>query len=166
MAHVKGANVTKFDNGGSGDNIVANGYIKSVEKVWIDSWAGTAVLGSNDTIKIAVVPGGSKITDVVVNWPLSTNAADSLATMCICTGSSMLVTVASCALGALLQDNLPKGTTTFNIGTKCTLRLDPAKIGTYMTGTSDIGIYIRCFQANLLPLVNTTGTISWIVRYT
>ena len=163
---LKGAFVTKFDAGGSGDNVIGNGYIKSVEKIWTDSWAGTVVLSSNDTIKIAVVPANSKIIDVQVYWPVCTNAADSLATMCICTASTMLVTVASCFLGALIQDGMPKGTTTFNIGTKCTLRLDGAKVATLVTGTTEKALYIRVFQANLLPLVNTTGTISWIVRYT
>ena len=31
------ANVAKYNAGGSGDNIIADGYIKTVEKVWIDS---------------------------------------------------------------------------------------------------------------------------------
>lgn len=163
---LKGAFVTKFDAGGSGDNVIGNGYIKSVEKIWTDSWAGTEILSSNDTIKIAVIPAQAKVTDVQVYWPVCTNAADSLATMCICTGSTMLVTVASCFLGALIQDGMPKGTTTFNIGTKCTLRLDGTKVGTIVSGTAEKGLYIRIFQSNLLPLVNTTGTIRWIVRYT
>ena len=166
MAERKGANVTKYDNGGSGDNYIAGGYIKSVEKIWTDSWDGTVVLGSNDTIKIAVIPANAKVIDVQVYWPLSTNAADSLATMLLCTASTMLVTIGSTFLGALIQDGMPKGTTTFNIGTKCTLRLDGAKVGTVVSGSTEKGLYLRVFQSNLLPLVNTTGTIKWIVRYT
>ena len=166
MTIQSGANVTKYDAGGSGDNYIANGYIRSVEKVWIDSWAGTAALGSNDTIKIAILPANSKVTDVQVYWPVGGGASDSLATMLVGTASTVLATVGSAFLGALIQDGMPKGTTTFNIGTKCTLRLDGVKSGTVVSGTAEKGLYLRVFQANLLPLVLTTGTIKWIVKYT
>lgn len=69
MTAFKGANVTKIDNGGSGDNYVADGYIKSVEKVWMDSLAFTAVLTTADTVAIATIPANKKITSVEVFFP-------------------------------------------------------------------------------------------------
>ena len=38
----KSANLTKYDNGGTGDNIIPDGYIKTVEKVWIDTYTYSA----------------------------------------------------------------------------------------------------------------------------
>ena len=61
---VKSANVTKYDAGGSGDNIIADGYIKAVEKIWMDSYT-IAFTGTNDTIVIARLPENKKITGIV-----------------------------------------------------------------------------------------------------
>ena len=58
------ANVTKYNDGGSGDNIIDDGYIKTVEKVWIDSYT-IAFTNTNTTIDIAVLPPNKKITGVV-----------------------------------------------------------------------------------------------------
>lgn len=56
--------VTKYQAGGSGDNIVPDGYIKTVEKVWIDSYT-IAFTNTNTTIDIAVLDANKKITGVV-----------------------------------------------------------------------------------------------------
>lgn len=61
---VQSANLTKYNAGGSGDNIIADGYIKAVEKVWIDSYT-FAQTGTNTTIQIAVLPENKKITSIV-----------------------------------------------------------------------------------------------------
>lgn len=59
------ANVTKFNAGGSGDNIVADGLIKTVEKVWLDNYT-IAFTNTNTTIDIAVIPAGKKVTGIEV----------------------------------------------------------------------------------------------------
>ena len=59
------ANVAKYNAGGSGDNIIADGYIKTVEKVWIDSYT-IAFTNTNTTIDIAVLPPNKKITGIDV----------------------------------------------------------------------------------------------------
>lgn len=69
MADLKAANVTKYEAGGSGDNYIDDGYIKSVEKVWQDSYTWTSVITSADTITIAKVPPNKKITSVEVYLP-------------------------------------------------------------------------------------------------
>jgi hypothetical protein len=73
----KAANVTKYDAGGTGDNIIADGFIKTVEKVWIDSYAGTAAIPSGTVIDIAVIPENKKITGIDLYFPaaISGNAA-------------------------------------------------------------------------------------------
>ena len=66
MATLKAANVTKHDAGGSGDNYIADGYIKSVEKVWIDSYSLTPIVGTDNTINIAVLPDNKKVVGIDV----------------------------------------------------------------------------------------------------
>jgi len=78
MTAFKGANKTKWDAGGSGDNIVSDGYIKTVEKVWMDSFAFTAVITTADTIAIATIPKNKKITSVEVYFPSIAPTSSSL----------------------------------------------------------------------------------------
>jgi len=72
MTAFKGVNVTKYDAGGSGDNYIPDGYIKSVEKVWMDSFTFSAVLTTADTVAIATIPPNKKITSVEVYFPALT----------------------------------------------------------------------------------------------
>lgn len=65
--------VTKYDNGGSGDNYIEDGYIKSVEKVWISSiTVGTTAISTADTVVIARIAPGRKITSVEAYYPALT----------------------------------------------------------------------------------------------
>ena len=59
------ANVTKYNAGGSGDNIIADGYINAVEKVWIDSYT-IAFTNTNTTIDIAVLQPNKKVIGIDV----------------------------------------------------------------------------------------------------
>ena len=71
---VKGANITKYDAGGSGDNIIADHTIKTVEKVWLDNYTLTSVITlTNTTISIATLPPGALLTsvDVIINTSVS-----------------------------------------------------------------------------------------------
>src|SRR3990167_1733676 len=66
MSSVGAANVVKYDAGGSGDNVIDDGYIKTVEKVWLDSYT-IAFTDTNTTIKIARLLENKKITRIVVD---------------------------------------------------------------------------------------------------
>lgn len=63
-----GSNVTKYNAGGSGDNVIADGQIKSVEKVWLDSYSFVSNNTTKTTIDIGVIPAGRKLVgiDVVI----------------------------------------------------------------------------------------------------
>jgi len=76
MTAFKGANKTKYDAGGSGDNNIGDGYIKTVEKVWMDTFSFTAVLTTADTVAIATIPANKKITAVEVYLPASIAPTD------------------------------------------------------------------------------------------
>lgn len=59
------ANLTKYNAGGSGDNIVADGYIKTVEKVWMDVYSGAAITSTKGSIDICTLPDNKKIVDII-----------------------------------------------------------------------------------------------------
>src|SRR3990167_5707178 len=66
-ASVKGSNVTKYDAGGSSDNVIADRTIRTVEKVWIDDYTLTDnVTLTNTTISLAILPADAKLTSVEV----------------------------------------------------------------------------------------------------
>ena len=69
MAAYISANLTKYNAGGTGDNIIGDGYIKTVEKIWMDSYAGTAAIGSASTLDIAVLPNNKKVTGIDIYFP-------------------------------------------------------------------------------------------------
>ena len=54
---------------GSGSNMVADGYIRTVEKIWMDTFNFSAVVTTADSVCIAVIPGNKKITGVDVYLP-------------------------------------------------------------------------------------------------
>ena len=69
MTAYKGANMTKYDAGGSGDNVIADGYIKTVEKVWIETYTiPNVALSTADTLAIASIPPNKKITGCDVTF--------------------------------------------------------------------------------------------------
>ena len=79
---VNGANVTKVNAGGSGDNIVANGQIKTVEKVWLDNYTLTGnITLTNTTISLAKLPEGATVTDI--NVVISTSASQTSGTVAL-----------------------------------------------------------------------------------
>ena len=167
MANLKAANVTKYDAGGSGDNYIADGYIKSVEKVWIDSYSLQTHLNSNDSIMIGRVPKNKKITDIVVELP-ALDTAGSTCSVTIGSGSGLLATASVTYLGNLIPDGgnaLRTTLATFNMGSAVTLRLSGDKQGTVTSKDTEIWIKV-------LPTVGTsthatTGqTIRTIIKYT
>lgn len=65
MSDVFASNVTKYNAGGSGSNIVADGYIKTVEKVWMDSYT-LAFTSTKTTLDIAILQPNKKISSIEV----------------------------------------------------------------------------------------------------
>lgn len=65
----KATMVTKYDAGGSGDNVIPDGFIKAVEKVWLDTYtfSSSATIGIGTIVEIAQIPVGKKITSIEVD---------------------------------------------------------------------------------------------------
>ena len=76
----KSANVTKAAAGGSGDNYIGDGIIKSVEKIWTDSYTSTADLSTACCIVLADLPTNKKVTSIEVTIEtLSTQSTGQIA---------------------------------------------------------------------------------------
>jgi hypothetical protein len=85
MAAYVGINCTKFAAGGSGDNYINDGLIKSVAKIWTDTYTvGTTALSTADTITIALIPPGKKIVAIDIVHPAMTTEG-------VSTGSTLAV---------------------------------------------------------------------------
>lgn len=150
MATVKGANVTKYDAGGSGDNIVADGFIKTVEKVWIDSYSVTAAIPTTTSILIARLPKGRKLVGVDVFLPIL-SAAGTTSTVYIGPNETTSLTP---TYGTMLP-------TVVATATISTVSMSVTGIGQEMSA-DNTGIYIMINPATTI----TGGTIRSIVRYT
>ena len=164
MATLKAANITKYDAGGTGDNYISDGFIKTVEKVWLDSYTATAVaLGSDDSICIGYVEKNKKITDIIVQMPALSEDEGSYATIFLCTGASVLMTAASTYFGALKPDTRPQAGA-WDMLTAATLRLE----GSHMGAVTPIrvGVYMKVMTNNGIDVGLTGGTIRTIIKYT
>lgn len=156
------ANVTKF-NAPGGDNIIADGYIKTVEKVWVDSYT-IAFTNTNTTIDIAVLPENKKITGI--SLVLETSASQTSGTISIGFNSDASV------------DTLMKATTITHNLTISSVTLPAAGIlGAVVALTQAQSIQLTGFQlvtggtqttvaVKLNNWTSTTGTLKTIVRYT
>lgn len=152
----KAANVTKYDAGGTGDNIIADGFIKTVEKVWLDTYtfSTSATIGTGTVVDIAKVPLGKKVTSIEI-WGLSPSQISATSTNAVSIGAryATAVTNATQYLGATTL-----GTVTFeNIPVRAR-----SGINVEVTGSTHT-IFLQFTAAN--PSI-TGGTISSIVKYT
>ena len=153
MTAFKGANKTKYDAGGSGDNVISDGFIKTVEKVWLDSIAlGETPLTTADTIAIATIPANKKITGVEIYIPASQAP----------TGATITVGTTGDA------DKFIKSTEIFQFKDTAVneevgvIRMNnPDGFQFVTTAATDIFLAL-----DTVALTTTNGTIKTIVRYT
>lgn len=153
MTAFKGANVTKYDAGGSGDNYIADGYIKTVEKVWLDTFTFTAVITTADTINIASIPPNKKITGVEVFFPAITP------------------TTATIQVGIQGSTSLfiESGSTTKIAGAGATILNNKGLVsntGNFYLTTGSVNTIVQMQIGVTAMTAPTAGTIYTIVRYT
>ena len=158
MAIVKAANVTKYEAGG-GDNTISDGFIKTVEKVWIDTYAVDAAIPSTTSILIGKVPAGKKLTDVIVYLPVLSGVATTGTVNCT---TSIVGAGTIGTLGFLVVNGL--GVQAANLATVTTLRLNATGALQELTADSDIYIVINANAG--VGTTTTAGTIRSIIKYT
>jgi hypothetical protein len=163
--------VAKYVAGGSGDNIVPDGYIKSIEKVWIDTYT-IAFTNTNTTIVIAELPPNKKI--VSIQAEIYTSASQTSGTV----GIGYVVDAANCIASAGVAQFLAPTDITHNL-TRTSISLPGPGLIMLPTATSSTVIcsVLGGFQAvtsgtqttigiKLNNWTMTTGTIKTVVRYT
>ena len=154
--------VAKYTLGGSGDNVIPDGYIRTVEKVWIDSYT-IAFTNTNTTIDIAKVPENKKITSIVAY--IYSTAAQTSGTVSI--GFSTDANVDSFLAPVTLTHN--KTVTTINLwgGVVSQQNLTTAAMDGVLAGFQ---LVTAGTQATISIKLNnwtmTTGTVKTVVRYT
>lgn len=164
MSDVYSANVTKYNAGGSGDNIVADGYIKTVEKVWIDSYNLASHTSTKVTLDIAVLSANKKLTGIEVQIETTVSQTS---------GALALGFSTDAAYGSIMAQ-----TDVAHNLTVTTLKLPGAALGLGAVaaaygGFSKVGAFQKVLAGTqttvTLQLNNwtmTNGTIKTIVRYT
>jgi len=141
------ANLTKYNAGGSGDNVVSDGYIKTVEKVWLDSFAFTSVITTADTIAIASIPPNKKITGVEVTLPATWASTATTINVGISGDTDKFIDA------AVLTNSKEK-----------VIRMNNNDGMQYVTvGTTNTTIYLSVGTAITAP---TAGTLKTVVKYT
>ena len=164
MANELSANVTKYKAGGSGDNIISDGYIKTVEKIWIDSCTMTSV-ATKTTIEIAVLPANKKVTgiDIIIETAISQTTGT------IAIGFASDASVNSFLEASAISHNLSRTTISLPYGGvgvgsgTATGKAGTVKAGAFPAVTAGT----KCTIAVQLDVwVASLGTIKSMVRYT
>jgi hypothetical protein len=154
MASLYADNVTKVRAGGSGDNIVADGFIKTVEKVWIDTYTVSAAIPSTSSLCIGKIPKGKKLTDVIVYLPVLSAAAT---TSTVYLGTA--ATTSTSTWGGALEP-IGSGAYTVATATISTVHLGQTKVFEGMP--DDVELFITIVPATTI----TAGTIKSIIKWT
>ena len=166
-ASVKAANVTKYDAGGSGDNVIADHTIKTVEKVWLDSYTLTGnVTLTNTTISLATLPKGALLTSVQVM--IDTSVTQSSGTVSLgwasdadAAGFGSLISAATITHNATVSSlNFP---VTGGLSAVVATAQEAGKISGFQAEATGTKVTIALKLNNWTM---TTGTIKSIVRYT
>jgi len=154
MTAYKGANMTKYDAGGSGDNIIADGYIKTVEKVWTETYTiPNVALSTADTLAIASIPPNKKIVGCDVYF--------SALTPTTCT-----ILVGSATSTDLIIDEAPTVAVSADgvtVAGKTHVEMNVATLPTTSSTTNTV-IYLKI--GTIAMTAPTNGTIRTTVRYT
>jgi len=159
------ANVTKYNAGGSGDNIVADGYIKTVEKVWLDSYT-IAFTNTNTTIDLAVVPKNKKIVSIDIEIESSASQTSGTVSVGFSTDASVDSFLAPTTLTHNLTRtsiSLPTGVFQGNVAAGGSAIAQVGKLGGFQKVTDGTQTTI---SLKLNNWTMTTGTIKSVVRYT
>jgi hypothetical protein len=156
ISNVKATQVTKWDSGSEAStSYIENGYIKTVEKVWIDTYTYAATIPSSAQLTIAYIPKNKKVTSIDLIFPeaLSTASSGTGTTISLGiksdTGSFLSAGEACAGVGRLSANRAACAGNTHGL--------------LYIT-TSESTQIVATFER--IATTSLTGTIISIVRYT
>lgn len=159
-----GTYTTFYQAGGSGSNYIPDGYIKTVEKIWLDSYT-IGFTNTNTTIDIAVVPANKKIVGIHVE--VETTASQTNATVSI--GFSTDASIDTFFPPTTISHNgtrssivLP-GPGFYQQQTATSSTVTPAKLAGFQLVTAGTQSTI---SVKLNNWTMTSGTLKSIVKYT
>jgi hypothetical protein len=155
LSSVKAANVTKWDSGSEAStSTIPDGYIKTVEKVWIDTYTFAAAIPSSAQLTIAYLPKNKKITGIDLFFPVMSTGASG-------TGTTISLGIASSTGCFLSAGEMCAGVT--NLSANLAGHAGNTHGLLYIT-TSISTAVVATFER--IATTTLTGTIVSIVRYT
>ena len=154
MTAYLGANMTKYDANGSGDNIIADGYIKTVEKIWMETYTiPNVALATNDTLAIATIPPNKKITGCDVYF---TALTPTTCTINVGTAADPDSIISEAPTVGVAADGV-------TIAGKTHVEMNVTTLPTTSSTTNTV-IYLSVGVLDMTA--DTSGTIRTVVRYT
>jgi hypothetical protein len=165
--------MTKYVAGGSGDNIVPDGYIKSVEKIWMDSYT-FAFTNTLTAIAICELPPNKKVTSIQVDIITGTSQTSGTISIGYLYDAANVLATGGCSdffpPTAIIHNltrttiALPTPGLVMSSGvTSCTIAIGSAAGFQKVTEGTQTTIAIKL---NNWTMTAGTGTIKTIVRYT
>lgn len=160
-----GTYTTKYQAGGSGDNYIPDGYIRTVEKVWIDSYT-FAFTNTNTTIDLAVLPANKKVTSMEIEIENTVSQTSGTISVGFASDASVDTFLPPVTLTHNLTRTsicLPQGIAQANVAAGGNSVANPGKLAGFqlVTGGTQTTISIKLNNWTM-----TSGTLKSIVRWT
>ena len=171
MTNYQATNVALYVAGGSGDNLIPDGYVKAVEKIWLDSftWGVSTIPSSSDTILIGYIPANKKIVGCEVYVPSTLTPTTVAFNVGLSTSTALLISNST----QYTFSAPTAGTVAYNVA-----RLNnPAGMGYVVTSGTTVTSGSTQVLVNVMTPIYMTigvasftaptiGTITTILRYT
>ena len=171
MVNYNAANVALYQLGASGSNAIPDGYVRTTEKVWIDSYvystASTANMTTGDTLIIGYIPAGKKIIGCEVYFPTTFAPVTCLINVGPSYSTSLLISSATVNVTAVTAGSLNYNKVSMNnpagFAFVCTSSTTAVSGGTIL---QNVNTPIYLSFSGVALTTPTSGTISTILRYT
>ena len=168
MASYVAVNATLYNAGGSGDNLIPDGYVRTVEKIWLDYFTyGTATSPStSDTLLIGYIPANKKIIGCDVVLPVGYAPTTSTINVGPSYSPSLLISNSTQYVGgtsSTLVFNVVHMNNPLGYGFVVTSATTTTSGSTSVLTNVNTPIYLTFGVSVTAP---TIGTITTILRYT
>ena len=169
MTNYNATQVTLYQAGGSGDNLIPDGYVRAVEKIWLDSFTWTAATcpSTSDTILIGYIPANKKIVGCEVYLPTTWAPTTTAINVGLSTSTGLLISNSTLYVGGTSSTsvhNMVKINNPSGFGYVVTSGTTATSGSTSVLTGVNTPIYLTIGVASLTA--PTGGTLTTILRYT